>query len=74
MWQIRYFLEVEVIWILSSGSVRSFLLSVGLMLTGEFTLLEEPTEDSDVVAAVVLLADRLKYIRSETRRKPRDPM
>jgi hypothetical protein len=44
------------------------------MLTGEFTLLEEPTEDSDVVAAVVLLADRPKYIGSERRRKPRDPM
>jgi hypothetical protein len=28
---------------------------VGLMLTGEFTLLEEPTDDSEVAAAAVFL-------------------
>jgi hypothetical protein len=44
------------------------------MLTGEFTLLEEPTEVSDVAVAAVLVADGSEEIESERRRDPRDPM
>jgi hypothetical protein len=40
--------------------VRTLLLSVGLTLTVEFTLLEELTKDSDAAATVGLLAGRPK--------------
>jgi hypothetical protein len=35
------------------------LLFIGLMLTGDFTLLEKPTDASEVVTAAVFLADGL---------------
>jgi hypothetical protein len=46
---------------------------VGLMLTGKFTLLDEPTEDSEVVAIAVFPADGPEFIGSERRTEPRDP-
>jgi excinuclease UvrABC helicase subunit UvrB len=49
------------------------LLFIGLMLTGEFTLLDETTEVSEVTAIAVFLADRPKFIRSERRTELRDP-
>jgi hypothetical protein len=52
----------------SSSSTVPFMLSVGLKLTGEFTSLEEPTEDSDLAADAVFPADG-----SERRTEPRDP-
>jgi hypothetical protein len=49
----------------SSGSTILFLLSARLMLNGEFALLEEPMEVSEVAAAAVLLADGPKEIGAE---------
>jgi hypothetical protein len=44
---------------ISSSSFIVFLfIFIGLMLTGEFSSLEEPTDVSEVAAAVVFLADR----------------
>jgi hypothetical protein len=48
------------------------LLSVGLMLTGEFASLEEPTEFSEVVAG--LLTNGPKGIGYKRQRVPRDQM
>jgi hypothetical protein len=53
-------------------SMRLILLSAGLMLTDEFASLEEPTEDSEVATAAVLLADGPKKIGSKRQRQPRD--
>jgi hypothetical protein len=43
-------------------------------LTGEFTSLEEPTDDLDVVILSVLLADGPNFIGSERRVEPEGPM
>jgi hypothetical protein len=45
-----------------------------LGLTGEFTLLEEPTDDSDLAVDTVFLADGPEFVRSERRIVPREPM
>jgi hypothetical protein len=49
------------------------VFSVAAKLTGEFTSLEEPTDDPDIVIVLVLLADGSDFIRSERRVKPENP-
>ena len=46
---------------------------VAVRLTGEFTLLEEPTDDSNVVILSALLADGPDFIGSERRVEPEGP-
>jgi hypothetical protein len=48
--------------------------SIDVRLTGEFTSLEEPTDDPDVVILLVLLADGPNFVRSERRVEPEGPM
>jgi hypothetical protein len=43
-------------------------------LTGEFTLLEEPTDDFDIVIVLVSHADGSGFARSERRIEPNDSM
>jgi hypothetical protein len=43
-------------------------------LTGEFTSLEEPTDDPDAVILSVLLADGPDFVVSERRVEPEGPM
>jgi hypothetical protein len=59
--------------ILSSSSTMLFMFFVGLKLTGEFTSLEEPTEDSYLAADAVFHANGPEFIGSERQTKPRDP-
>jgi hypothetical protein len=47
----------------SSSFAVFFLLFIGLTLTSEFTSLEEPTDASEVAAAVVFPADRPQIYR-----------
>jgi hypothetical protein len=42
-------------------------------LTGEFTSLEEPTDDSDTAIVKVLLADGSDFVKSERQTEPKDP-
>jgi hypothetical protein len=49
------------------------LLFVGLMLTGEFASLDEPTKDFEVAVIVVFPADGLEFIECERRTEPNDP-
>jgi hypothetical protein len=51
----------------SSSSIFSHVFSAVAKLTGEFTSLEEPTNDPDIV--LVLLADGPSFVRSEGRIK-----
>jgi hypothetical protein len=44
-----------------------------MMLTGEFTSLEEPTDDPDIAIVLVSLADGSNFVGSEWRVKPEDP-
>jgi hypothetical protein len=46
---------------------------VSLKLTGEFTSLEEPTDDSDLATDAVFPAYGPEFIRSERRIEPRKP-
>jgi hypothetical protein len=48
------------------------VFSVVAKLTGEFTSLEEPTDDSDIAIVVVLLADGSNFIKFERRIEPKD--
>jgi hypothetical protein len=48
-------------------------VSISVKLTGEFTLLEEPSNDSSVVPVLDLLADGPGYAGSERRIEPNDP-
>jgi hypothetical protein len=48
-------------------------VSIYAKLTGEFTSLEEPSDDSDVVSVLDLLADGPGFARSERRIEPSDP-
>jgi hypothetical protein len=41
-------------------------------LTGEFTSLEEPSDDSDIVSVLDLVADGPDFARSETQIEPSD--
>jgi hypothetical protein len=43
-----------------------------LMLSDEFTLLAEPTEDTDVVGDAEFSANELEYIKSERQKEPWD--
>jgi hypothetical protein len=43
-----------------------------LKVTGEFTSLEEPTDDSDLATDAVFPVDRPEFIGSERRIEPRD--
>jgi hypothetical protein len=45
-----------------------------MKLTGEFTLLEEPTDDSDIAIDVVFSADGTDFVGSDRRIEPREPM
>jgi hypothetical protein len=60
--------------ILSSSSIVSSIFSVDAKLAGEFTSLEEPTDDSDLAADAVFPADRPEFIGSERRIVPKEPM
>jgi hypothetical protein len=51
----------------------SSIFSVGLKLTGEFTSLEEPTDDSDIAVDAVFSTDGPDLVGSERRIIPRDP-
>jgi hypothetical protein len=42
-------------------------------LTGEFTLLEEPSDDSNIASVLGLLADGSSFIESERRDEPDGP-
>jgi hypothetical protein len=48
------------------------MFSVVAKLTGEFTSLEEPTDDSDIAIVTVLLADGSDFVKSERRIEPKD--
>jgi hypothetical protein len=50
-----------------------FFPSIGLILAGEFTSLDEPTEVSNVAATMVFPVDGLEGFRSKRRREPTDP-
>jgi hypothetical protein len=58
----------------SSSSIFSPVFSAVAKLTGEFTLLEEPTDDSDTVIILVSLADGSGFAGSERQIEPKDPM
>jgi hypothetical protein len=47
-------------------------VSISVKLTGEFTLLEEPSNYSSIVSILDLLADGPSFARSERRIKPND--
>jgi hypothetical protein len=49
------------------------LFPVVAKLTGDFTSLKEPTDDSDIAIVVVFLADGPDFVESERRIKPREP-
>jgi hypothetical protein len=57
----------------SSSSTGFSIFPVDAKLTGEFTSLEEPTDDSDLAEDAVYPADRPKFIKSERRIDPREP-
>jgi hypothetical protein len=48
------------------------MFSIVAKLTGEFSLLEEPFDDSDIAIVMVLLADRSDFVESERRIEPKD--
>jgi hypothetical protein len=45
-----------------------------VILTDEFTSLEEPTDDPDAVILSVLLADGTDFVGSKKRVEPKGPM
>jgi hypothetical protein len=49
------------------------MFSVVVKLTGEFTSLEEPIDDSDIAIVVVSLADGSDFGGSERRIEPKEP-
>jgi hypothetical protein len=49
------------------------VFSVVVKLTGEFTSLEEPTDDPDIVIVLISLADGSSFAGSERRVEPEDP-
>jgi hypothetical protein len=56
-----------------SSSIFPFVFSATARLTGEFTSLEEPTDDPDIVIVLVLLADGSGFAGSERRVKLENP-
>jgi hypothetical protein len=57
----------------SSSSIFSPIFSVVAKLTGEFTLLEEPTDDYDIAIVMLFLADGSDFVESKRRIEPREP-
>jgi hypothetical protein len=57
----------------SNSSIFLFVFSAVAKVTGEFTLLEEPTDDPDIVIVLILLADGSSFIGSKRRVKPEGP-
>jgi hypothetical protein len=57
----------------SSSSILSSIFSVIAKLTGEFTSLKEPTDDSDIAIVAVFPADGSDFIESERRIDPKEP-
>jgi hypothetical protein len=59
------------------GFVKFFVFSPASSfvaeLTGEFTLLEEPTDDPDIVTVLILLVNGSGFIGSEGRIVPESP-
>jgi hypothetical protein len=49
------------------------VFSIAVKLTVEFTSLEEPTDDPDIVIAFILLADGPDFAGSERRVEPKGP-
>jgi hypothetical protein len=49
------------------------MFSIGLKLTGEFTSLEEPADDSDLAVNAVFSADGPDFVGFERRIDPREP-
>jgi hypothetical protein len=58
--------------VLSSSSIFPPIFYAVAKLTGKFTSLEEPTDDSDIVIVLVSLADGSGFARSERRIEPKD--
>jgi hypothetical protein len=59
--------------ILSSSLIFPPASSATVKLTGEFTSLEEPTDDPDIVTILILLADGSSFVGSERRIIPESP-
>jgi hypothetical protein len=57
----------------SSSLIVYPIFFVVVKLTGEFTSLEEPTDDSDIAAVVIFPADGPDFVGSERRIEPREP-
>jgi hypothetical protein len=57
----------------SSSSILSSVFSTVVKLTGEFTSLEEPTDDSDIAIVAVFPADGSDFIGSERQIDPKEP-
>jgi hypothetical protein len=57
----------------SSSSIVFSVFSVIVKLTGEFTSLEEPTDDFDIAAVAVFPADRPGFAGSQRRIEPKEP-
>jgi hypothetical protein len=49
------------------------VVSIGVKLTGEFTSLEEPTDESDIAADAVSPADGPDFVGYHRRIEPKDP-
>jgi hypothetical protein len=56
-----------------SSLILSSIFSVGVKLAGEFTSLEEFTDDSDTAIVVVLSADGSDFVGFERRIDPMKP-
>jgi hypothetical protein len=52
--------------------ILSSIFSIVVKLTGEFTSLEDPTDDSDIAIVAVFPADRSDFVESERRIEPKE--
>jgi hypothetical protein len=50
-----------------------FYFSIAVKLTGEFTSMEEPIDDSDITAVTVFPAGGHDFVGSKRRIEPREP-
>jgi hypothetical protein len=57
----------------SSSLIFSPLFYIVAKLTGEFTLLEEPTDDCDIAIVAIFLTDGSDFVESERRIEPKEP-
>jgi hypothetical protein len=55
-----------------SYSILSSIFSIIVKLTGEFTSLEEPTDDSDIAIVMVFPADGSDFVGSKGESNPRN--